>query len=160
MKNRVFSILCVLAVLAVAGKAQEQTMPFKVHVPFQFVVGNQTFPAGTYQFHSLLNSVPSKASVDVLEVRSTVGRLYQAIVTDVVGSAEPNHPRLLFTRRGDRAFLSEVWEPGKSAGCRLHNQGDEALTVNREEEKVTLMASADGRLRSTRGDVSQSLAVS
>ena len=66
MKNRVFSILCVLAVLAVAGKAQEQTMPFKVHVPFQFVVGNQTFPAGTYQFHSLLNSVlnsvPSKAS--------------------------------------------------------------------------------------------------
>jgi len=107
------------------------------------VVGNQTFPAGIYKFQSLLNSVPSKATIDVLEVRSTVGRLYSAIVTDVVGSAEPSHPRLVFTRVGGRAFLSEVWQAGKQAGCRLQNHQDHTQTAETENDKVTLIASAD-----------------
>jgi hypothetical protein len=39
------------------GNAQTSTRPIlTVKVPFEFVVGNQTFPAGTYKFQSLLNS--------------------------------------------------------------------------------------------------------
>ena len=114
-----------------------------VKVPFEFAVGNQTFPAGTYQFQSLLNSVPSKATIDVLVVRSTEGRLYRAMVTDVVGSEEPNNARLVFTRSDGRAFLSEVWEPGKKAGCRLQSRKDHPQTGENENDKVTLMASAN-----------------
>jgi hypothetical protein len=116
-----------------------------VKVPFEFVVGNQTLPAGTYKFQSLLNSVPSKATIDVLVVRSTEGHLYKAIVTDVVGSEEPNNPKLVFTRNGGRAFLSEVWEPGKQAGCLLQNRNDRRQTAESENDKVTLTASADLR---------------
>jgi hypothetical protein len=138
--------LMVLSLYPSVGNAQTSHHPaLTVKVPFEFVVGNQTFPAGIYKFQSLLNSVPSKASIDVLEVRSTVGRLYSAIVTDVVASTEPSHPRLVFTRISGRALLSEVWEAGKRAGCRLQNHQDQAQTAESENDKVILVASADWR---------------
>jgi hypothetical protein len=126
--------------------AQTSTRPIlTVKVPFEFVVGNRTFPAGTYKFQSLLNSVAGKDAVDVLTVRSTEATLYQAVVTDVVVAREPAKSRLVFTRNGGRTFLSEVWEPGKPAGCRLHNHKDQPQTAVTEEDRVTLLASADWR---------------
>ena len=116
-----------------------------VKVPFEFVVGNRTFPAGTYQFQSLLNSVAGKDLIDVLTVRSMESQLYQAIVTEVAGAAEPNKPRLLFTRSGGRAFLAEVWEPGKRAGCRIRNHNNSTQTAQGDDENVTLLASAEWR---------------
>jgi hypothetical protein len=151
MKPR-FTILAVflstfgLSLFASIGYAQTSNHhALTVKIPFEFVVGNQTFPAGTYKFRSLLNSVPSKAGIDVLEVRSTEGHLYQAIVTDVVGNEEPANPKLVFTRRDGRAFLSEVWEVGKQAGCRVQNRHDPTQTAERENDKVTLIALADER---------------
>jgi hypothetical protein len=82
-------VLSVLPVFTLTSYAQiSKHSALTVQVPSEFVVGNQTFPAGISKFQSFLNSVPSQASIDVLEVRSTVGRLYSAIVTDVVGSSE------------------------------------------------------------------------
>jgi hypothetical protein len=76
----------------------------------------------------------------VLEVRSTEGHLYHAIVTDVVGSEEPNNPKLVFTRRDGHALLSEVREPGKHTGCRLQGRKDATQTAESENDKVTLVA--------------------
>ena len=148
MKSKivVFVVLWVLSLYTSIGNAQTSHQPaLTVKVPFEFVVGNQTFPAGTYKFRSLLNSVPSKAAIDVLEVRSAEGHLYQAIVTDVVGGEEPNNPKLVFTRFGGRTFLSEVWEAGKSAGCHLQNRRNFMQAAESENDKVTLIASADPR---------------
>jgi hypothetical protein len=152
MKRR-FAILAVLLSAAfglslypsVSYAQTSHRSALTVKVPFEFAVGNQTFPAGTYQFLSLLNSVPSKATIDVLVVRSTEGRLYRAIVTDVVVSEEPNNARLVFTRSGGRAFLSEVWGPGKPAGCRIQSGQDHPQTAESENDKVTLIAAADWR---------------
>lgn len=144
MKSKVVSlvILWVLSLYPSVGSAQaSHRSALTVKVPFEFVIGNQTFPAGTYKFQSLLNSVPSKDAIDVLVVRSTEGRLYKAIVTDVVGSKEPNHPKLVFTRSGDRVFLSEVWEPGKQAGCLLQNRNDRTQTAESQNDRVILTAS-------------------
>jgi hypothetical protein len=146
MKSRKWMLIALVATLAISvGNAQtSRRSALTVKVPFEFVVGNQTFPAGTYKFQSL-NSAPSNATVDYLVVRSMDGRLYQAIVADVVGSEESNNPRLLFTRRGDRAFLAEVWEPGKQAGWGLQCRNDHTQTVESENDKVTLIASAEWR---------------
>ena len=117
MKSNVVSLLVLwlLSLCPSVGYAQtSRHSALTVKIPFEFVVGNQTFPAGTYKFRSLLNSVPSKATIDVLEVRSTEGHLYKAIVTDVVAREEPNNPSLVFIRNGGRAFLSEVREPGET----------------------------------------------
>ena len=137
-------LLWVLSLHASIGNAQtSHHAALTVKVPFEFVVGNQTFPAGDYRFRSLLNSVPSEATIDVLEVRSTEGHLYRAIVTDVVSGEQPNNLKLVFTRSDGRAFLSEVWEPGKKAGCRLQSRKDHPQTGENENDKVTLMASAN-----------------
>lgn len=145
MKRRV--IVALVATLAIdVGNAQtSHHAALTVKVPFEFAVGNQTFPSGTYKFHSLLNSVPGKDTIEVLEVRSTEGHQYQAIVTDVVGSDDPTKARVVFAHSGDRTFLSEVWEPGKLAGCRLHSRTDLTQAVENETDRVTLIASADGR---------------
>ena len=127
MKSKIVPliVLWVLSLYPSVGNAQTaHRSALTVKVPFEFVVGNRTFPAGTYKFQSLLNSVPSKDAIDVLVVRSAEGCLYSAMVADVIASDEPNNPRLVFTRSGGRALLSEVWEPGKSAGCRLQNHKD------------------------------------
>jgi hypothetical protein len=147
MKSRRWMLIALVAALAISvGNAQTlHHTALTVKVPFEFVVGNQTFPAGTYKFRSLLNSVAGKDAIDVLEVRSTEGRLYRAIVTDVVGSEEPSHPRVVFTRSGDRTFLAEVWELGRQAGCRLQSRHDATQSAESENDKVTLIASADLR---------------
>jgi len=147
MKSRGWMCIALVAMLAISvGNAQtSHCSALNVKVPFEFVVGNQTFPAGTYEFQSLLNSVPGKDTIDILVVRSTEGRLYQAIVTDVVGSEEPNNARLVFTRIGDRIFLSEVWEPGKQVGCRLQDRKNHTQTAESENGKVTLIAPTDCR---------------
>ena len=146
MKSRSWMLIALVATLAISvGNAQtSRHSALTVKAPFEFVVGNQTFPAGTYKFQSL-NSAPSNATVDYLVVRSMDGRLYQAIVADVFGSEEPSNPRLVFTHRGDRAFLSEVWEPGKPAGWGLQSRNDHRQTVESENDKLTLIASAERR---------------
>jgi len=148
MKSKVVSlvVLWVLSLCPSVGNAQtSHHSALTVKVPFEFVVGNRTFPAGTYKFESL-NSAPSNATIDYLMVRSMDGRhLYQAIVADVVGSEEPSNPRLLFTRRGDRAFLSEVWAPGKQAGWGLHCRDGHTQSGVSGNDNVTLIAAADWR---------------
>jgi hypothetical protein len=146
MKSKVASlfVLWVSSLCPSVGYAQTSHHPaLTVKVPFEFVVGNQTFPAGTYKFQSLLNSVPGKDTIDILVVRSTEGQLYRAIVTGVVGSEEHNNAKLVFTRTGGRAFLSEVWEPGKQAGCRLQSREDQTQTSESENDKMTLIALAE-----------------
>ncbi len=148
MKSKVVSlvVLWVLLLCPSVGNAQtSHHSALTVKVPFEFLVGNQTFPAGTYRFQSLLDSVPNKGTIDVLVVRSTEARLYRAIVTDVVGSEEPQNARLVFTRSDGRAFLSEVWERGKKAGCRLQSRNDPTQSVESGNDKVTLIASVDWR---------------
>ncbi len=146
MKSKKWMLAVLVAALAASvGNAQTSDhAALTVRVPFEFVVGNQTFPAGAYKFRSLLNSDPTKATVEVLEVRSTEGRRYQAIVTEAVGSDAPTNPRLIFTRSDGRTFLSEVWEPGKSSGCRLRSHKD-VQTAGSEGDQVTLVAAADWR---------------
>ena len=137
MKSNVVSVLVLwlLSLCPSVGYAQtsrHSALTVKVH--FEFVVGNQTFPAGAYKFRSLLNSVPGRDTIDVLEVRSTEGHLYKAIVTDVVVREESNNPSLVFTRNGGRVFLSEVPEPGKPSGCRLHSSTDQTEIAEDESE--------------------------
>ena len=146
MKRKISMLMALVALLVSVANAQtSHPSSLTVKVPFAFAVGNQTFPAGTYKFRPLLDSVPGKDTIDVLEVRSVEGHLYMAIVTDVVASEQPNDPRLVFTRSDGRVSLSEVWERGRQAGCRLQARNHLPEAAESENDKVTLMASADWR---------------
>src|ERR1700690_1041597 len=100
MKSRKWTLVALVAAMAISlSHAQtSHRSALTVKVPFDFAIGAQVFPAGTYKFESLLNPVRGKDSIDVLVVRSLEGRLYRAVVTQVVGSDNPGNPRLVFDR--------------------------------------------------------------
>ena len=48
MKRQAFSLVSLLTLLLVAGSAFAQTVHVRGNIPFNFAVGNKSFPAGTY----------------------------------------------------------------------------------------------------------------
>jgi hypothetical protein len=114
MRNRVLAILVVLGSLAVAANAQ-QTISLKAHVPFQFVVGNQTLPAGAYQVQRLMGRPVEADQVGMIVIRSVDPGVYKAVVTNLV--AQPVDSRggsqLVFASRAGQHYLSEVHVQGE-----------------------------------------------
>jgi hypothetical protein len=84
MKKRVIAVVFGLSLLAFAGEGQPQTLTFKMQVPFPFVVGNQTLPAGTYQVQRLLGRPVEADQGGMIVIRSVNPRLYKAVVTNLV----------------------------------------------------------------------------
>jgi hypothetical protein len=104
--NRVVAlvVLWVVSLYPGVGHAQSsnRTPALIVKVPFEFLVGNRTFPSGTYKFQSLLNPVAGKDLIDVLTVRSVESRLYQAIVTEVLGNGTEQAETGIYAHRRSR----------------------------------------------------------
>ncbi|MFZ0865004.1 MAG: hypothetical protein ABR881_30120 [Candidatus Sulfotelmatobacter sp.] len=115
MKHRVIATLFVLGLLAVAGNAHAQTITFKAHVPFPFVLGNQTLPAGTYQVQRLLGRPREADQVGMIVMRSTIPRVYKAVVTNLVRQPLDSNSssQLVFANRGGQHYLAEVHMQGE-----------------------------------------------
>ena len=140
MKHRVIATLVVfLGLLAVAGNAHAQTVTFKTRVPFPFVVGNQTLPAGTYQIQRLLGRPGEADEIGMIVVRSTDPRVYKAVVTNFahqslgLGSSSG----LVFARHAGQRYLSEVRIQGEKSH-QIPNVFRESLGLNVSPERVAL----------------------
>jgi hypothetical protein len=120
------------------GKAQAQTMTFKAHVPFPFVVGNQTLPAGTYQIQRLLGRPVEADQVGMIVIRSTDPRVYKAVVTNLVrrSPGSRSSSQLMFANHASQRYLSEVGIEGEK-GHQIPNVSPESelvgSTASREE---------------------------
>ena len=126
-KQMVIALLCVLGLLAVGGKAQAQTTTFKTHIPFPFVVGNQTLPAGTYQIQRLLGRPGAADEIGMIVVWNTYPRVYKAVVTNLVRQSPDSHSRsqLMFVGHAGQHYLSEVHIEGEK-GHRIPNVSPES----------------------------------
>jgi hypothetical protein len=92
-----FATALLLGITA-AANAQEQV---QVNIPFDFIVGGKTLPAGTYTVSRLADEKP--------ELRVIRGSEGQGALAFVVGSASPAAgSSLLFHRYGTRYFLSDL----------------------------------------------------
>ena len=140
MKKRILGMvsLMVLAVLASTRVAQAQ-QSLLVNIPFDFVAGNQTLPAGQYAV--------SVASVghSLLLVDRKDGIASAFLITNAVAANEiQTESKLIFNRYGDRYFLSKVWTEGNSRGRELLKSAREkemAQTAKNETQgQVTLVA--------------------
>jgi hypothetical protein len=110
MKN-LRSILLALTVLLLATAAQAQTTNVKANVPFDFVVGDHTYPAGKYTVKSMAtDSVAIRINnADESEKGTTLSNACQ--------KAQPaRQTTLVFRRLGDNYFLYQVWTEGNSLG--------------------------------------------
>jgi hypothetical protein len=141
MKVRILAVAAaLLASTILAGQCHAQDKVVQAKIPFAFVVGNQTLPAGEYRIEPALTS-----SNDVQLVRQLDGSNGALTMTTVVDqSGKDTERRLVFHCYGQEYFLSQIWVGG-TLGRQLHESRREkelAITETPKEVAVLLGASA------------------
>ena len=98
----VLTLTCLLG-LGISARAQD-TGGVRVNVPFEFVAGGATLPAGTYTVGRLWVEASS-----VIVIRSVGHGAF--VLPMVVDGTHAGQPKLSFEHVGDKFFLSEVDTP-------------------------------------------------
>lgn len=120
MKKYLISGLAILCFLAGSGvvttSAQiDSSETIEANIPYAFVIGNKTLPAGKYTF-----KVSDDTNLNVFVVRSTDGRTAEFFQTqDVQANETPRRTELVFNKIGDTYFLSQIWLDGSKLGAEL-----------------------------------------
>jgi hypothetical protein len=120
MSSRILKSLTMLALvvgLALAATLVsangQSTAVVTANIPFDFIVGNKTLPAGTYA----VNSVTSDRKG--LSIRSREGKSSALVLTqDAVEKSKKRTARMVFHRYGNQYFLAAIWS-GDSSGRQL-----------------------------------------
>ena len=135
MKTSLFRIPAIAVLAAMSGLAQNHAT-LQANVPFAFMVGNKTMPAGHYLVDPSLN-----AKVMVIE-SADWKRSYSIIGTTVKSLGDPGiAAKLTFHRYGSEYFLSEVWSPGGQEGRRFPQTPRERELISQQSSpaaQVTL----------------------
>ena len=99
-------------------------------VPFDFVAGYKSFPAGEYRVAS--------QSPSVLAVRSLDGKTTGFVLSQRTESVvPPTYSRLVFNKYGDKYFLSQIWAEGITSGAELRKTPTELKASARNTGAVT-----------------------
>lgn len=93
-----------VVILALAARASNQASFFQASVPFDFVLGRETLPAGTY----LVQMLGGNDGTGVVVVKSSDGSVLQSIITRL-SAASPRersrNSRLLFLQYQGKRYL-------------------------------------------------------
>jgi hypothetical protein len=105
----VSSLMAVVVLFVAAGFAQSQTI--KADVPFEFSIGQKTYPAGQYWI--------TQVAPLTLAVRDGNNAFVALVLTQPMSSLNTFNPKLRFEIKDGRTALSEVWSDG-TTGYKLH----------------------------------------
>jgi len=140
MKKRAFvtATLFVLSLIVAAQVAQAEEL-MSVNIPFQFVAGNMTLPAGEYRVQKW------DRDSAVLFIRCSDSKTTVIVPTHPAEAKEVQTQHILvFNRYGNRYFLSQVWTAGSIRGSQLFKSPGEKelarVASNDTKGKVTLVA--------------------
>jgi hypothetical protein len=110
---RTLTSLLLVVVWLAAAHAQSTPWVIKVNIPFEFNVGDQTFPAGGYSLTQPLQHL--------LVLRDARAQTIASVFTGGIDSLTPvASTKLKFDSIGGRHILSEVWQQQQSTGERLY----------------------------------------
>lgn len=105
---------------ALVARAEDRTLTFQASVPFDFVIGKQNLPAGTYIFQRLIGKQTEKDAMGVVVIKSSNGNVYKTIITGLSNEKKPaRRSKLLFTTYQGRHYLNEMWVAGDRMTQRL-----------------------------------------
>ena len=106
--NRVFTILATLSLVLLMGSGPlySQTDNLRVDVPFDFVLGGRTFPAGEYIMVRVLNHYNRLFRI---QGRDTAN---WAFVATTISPGPNNKPSVIFRLDGQQYTLTEFSFPG------------------------------------------------
>jgi hypothetical protein len=128
MKRATLVILATLSLGATSLVAQSQPL-IKVNVPFNFVAGGKTLPAGQYTVQADRTHVVAIQSADFKSAMALIS--HSAENTEMDGVAA-----LKFNRYGDRYFLSQIWTGGAV--------GQELPKSRAEKEQIAALPAHQG----------------
>ena len=133
----VLSMSSLMVMLAVVPALGVGPLGHKIQadIPFDFMVGDKTFPAGTYTFADP-NITPG-----VLLIRSLDRHESMLVATrDVENLTRPDETKLVFSRYGDLYFLAQVWTVGDVSGLELLKSSTESEVAENFSRQVLALA--------------------
>ncbi len=127
------SLLVMLAVVPASG-AGRRDHKIQADIPFDFMVGDETFPAGTYTV--------STSAPDVLQIRSLDGHESVLVITRSVQESltPPDETKLVFKRYGDLYFLAQAWIVGEIEGREFLKSSTESEVAKNFSGQVLALA--------------------
>lgn len=111
-KQHLFPLLAVILLATGLASAQLNSAAVKADIPFDFIAGKASLPAGEYRV-STISGVGTLAVAGPNSSSALVGS------HAVQANAVPNNTKLIFHRYGDRYFLYQVWVQGEQRGREL-----------------------------------------
>ena len=148
MKKQVLWIPLILTVIfasaAVSTHAQT-AYSVRADVPFDFIVGNKTIPAGRITANGVSAAMQGSLSI----TNPAAGKLALRIGRRVLGARESNQGKLVFHKYGNRYFLAQVCIPGYQAWEVMKSreerslERDTRLVKNFKPEQVIVAATID-----------------
>jgi len=128
MKKQALTVLAManlFVLLAVGSAYADLGSEVRADVPFDFIVGNKTYPAGSYAVEYTNPQGVFLIHIGEDESRSTL--LWSNTVP--AQSIADHSPKLVFNRYGDEYFLTQVWGGGDIDGRGLrkfHREREQA----------------------------------
>ncbi len=126
-----FTLVCVLGLWLGARAQEEDTVVAKV--PYDFIVGSKTLPAGTYTVMRVAGRVDDAAGHGELEISSNGTHASAFLLPTFFDDVQTGHARLDFEHVGDKYFLSAIETP----------IGTYAVTISRSAVKIAQMEQQD-----------------
>ena len=100
-------LIAMLATTAVSTRAQA-AYGARADVPFDFIVGDKTIPAGRISADGVSDAVLGSLVI----TNKAQGKLAVRTGRRMLGAERTNQCKLVFNKYGDRYFLAEIWIPG------------------------------------------------
>jgi hypothetical protein len=111
--------------MILTGAARAQSgHSFEVEIPFPFILGDRTLPAGKYLVQRI-----DPAKPNVLMFRNADARIVRVMLTRRLECETPSAvSTLIFMRRQEKLYLFQVWTGGDK-------NGNQMPLLNEEERK-------------------------
>ncbi len=125
-------LMIVVALAFVTSAAYGQSSQQSVaKIPFEFVVGDKSLPAGEYGVRS------ADGTGQIIRIRSTEDNQSALRLTSVITCASaPTRGKLVFHRYANHYFLTEVWSAGETRGRQLTKSKQERA-IEREMAAIS-----------------------
>lgn len=138
-KQALVTVTLFVLSLIVAAQVVRADDPMLVNIPFAFVAGDVTLPAGEYRVQKL------DGNSAVVLISCSDATVSTMVLSNTAEAREiQTQSKLVFKRYENRYFLSQVWKAGSSRGRQLlksHAEKEIAQSARLETTgEVTLIA--------------------
>lgn len=118
MKKQILAAATVISLFltfAVMFAQAQSSCGVKISVPFEFIIGDEALPAGTYTIRRSSSNRPN-----VLAIKSADGSIANVFITQLIEDRNPQAVMIIFNKYGENHFLSQVWPASSIHGRQLN----------------------------------------